>query len=438
MSNSEILTDSMPERSFNRPAIETANAEKRQNLIEPVFASPEVQQMKKQFEEKFHAHPAAKTSDGAETLPTALDQMMKSFIVLALTMDVEQPEFLWWLTPPFTAKSGDFGGARFGLDNSDNIYQIVSIDPSSTYTIHGIRQGTGPAQYTVGTYPAYIMNDNRNTPDLVEAILPELVLAENRRDYTITVSPKPNEGRKNYIQNTDNGRFLFIRQSLSNWHEQQPDIVWITNESVMLENPSEISLQRYIDEALVVLERSLAYWFYFMDNAIYSLPVNTLSPPIPRDGGWGFASYGHFSLQPGQALVITMLPEDASYVSLMAADPWMASVPYIDQSGSFNQSQAKANRDGSYTFVVTPESNAVYNWLDTDGLYHGQLMARWQGVPARRRENFKGFSEVRVIDLDEVDQEIQAEIRSVTPVQRKQILEDRSSSWYKRLEYNKL
>ncbi len=38
-------------------------------------------------------------------------------------------------------------GARYGIDNPDNVYRLVLLDGAARYEIRGHRHGTGPTQF---------------------------------------------------------------------------------------------------------------------------------------------------------------------------------------------------------------------------------------------------------------------------------------------------
>jgi hypothetical protein len=68
----------------------------------------------------------------------------------------------------------------------------------------------------------------------------------------------------------------------------------------------------------------------------------------------------------------------AVYLAIQIADPWSITPDYIEHTSGLNRTQAKQNRDGTYTFVISPQDPGVWNWIDTVGLRLGHFTIRWQ------------------------------------------------------------
>ena len=108
---------------------------------------------------------------------------------------------------------------------------------------------------------------------------------------------------------------------------------------------------------------------------------------------------GHFALEPGQALEITMHPPpyDFVYWGLVLVSPWQESFDYRYTRTCANNGNAVRNDDGTWTLVVAGEDPGVPNWLDTGGRLQGQMLLRWvlagESPPAPT---------CRVVSLDEL------------------------------------
>jgi hypothetical protein len=53
----------------------------------------------------------------------------------------------------------------------------------------------------------------------------------------------------------------------------------------------------------------------------------------------------------------------------------------VTHLSSLNKSQAVANTDGAYVYVLSLRDPGVHNWIDPVGLREGWMLLRWQGVP---------------------------------------------------------
>jgi hypothetical protein len=90
---------------------------------------------------------------------------------------------------------------------------------------------------------------------------------------------------------------------------------------------------------------------------------------------------GRFSLEPGQALVVTVHEPDTPYLywGLTLASPWMESFDYRYTTTALNNRTARRSPDGSWRLVIAPADPGpgVDNWLDTGGRLEGYMLVRW-------------------------------------------------------------
>ncbi len=117
----------------------------------------------------------------------------------------------------------------------------------------------------------------------------------------------------------------------------------------------------------------------------WKLPVNQLKPAL-RPLAYGLpgsgAAIGRFSIKSNEALVVTLDPVGAKYLGFVLGNPWQRSLDYRGRLASLNNFQAKANGDGTITYVISIKDPGVYNWLDTKGSHNGIITLRWGGFPA--------------------------------------------------------
>lgn len=418
-------------RSSDRPRIESAEARRLQRLALSIARSPRIARVKSELAQRMRQDPQAATPDGAGRLDSALDEIVLSFVTQAITSDVHHPHLLWWNNPPYAWKGRQEPGQRFALDNPDNINQIASLDPAASYVIRGKRRGSGPSQLTFVIYQQYLINSRdakMMAGEEVSLVNPQV---EADGTFTVTIGPEAANGRGNHIRNTTDGRFLLIRQTLSDWARQDPDVLEIRR--VPASNVRPKSREDHIREAEALLRRGGPYWLAFQNNVIFRRPPNALPQPLVRPGNWGLVSMGNFHIAPDEALIVSVDPLGAGYLAIEACDPWMRSLESIHQSGSLNNAQAQPDPDGSLTYVVSASDPGVPNWLDTDGLSTGALFLRWQALGAIPPANAQPIRQVRLVKLTGLAASLPAGTPRVSPEERRALLSARAAAWGRRL-----
>ena len=88
-------------------------------------------------------------------------------------------------------------------------------------------------------------------------------------------------------------------------------------------------------------------------------------------------AWGHFDLDPDEALIIEVRPANAHYWSVHLGNFWWESLDYADHLTSINGHQAVVDRDGVFRAVIAHRDPGVANWLDTTGYLTGPMLFRW-------------------------------------------------------------
>jgi hypothetical protein len=115
-------------------------------------------------------------------------------------------------------------------------------------------------------------------------------------------------------------------------------------------------------------------------------------------------SGAQFRIAEDEALVVTADPMGAAYFGFQIADPWGSAPDYANHTASLNAAQARANDDGTVTFVVALRDPQVHNWVDTVGLEEGTLLIRWQALPAGGIDPRRSIRQVALVKLSDVAQ----------------------------------
>ncbi len=110
------------------------------------------------------------------------------------------------------------------------------------------------------------------------------------------------------------------------------------------------------------------------------LPLNGISPPIEVPGDSNeVITYagGRFSLEQGEALVLTLEPLRAEYVGFVHySEGWFETGDLANRTTSLNHNQLRPDGDGRTRVVVCATDPGTPNWLDTDGHESGLLTMR--------------------------------------------------------------
>ncbi len=113
-------------------------------------------------------------------------------------------------------------------------------------------------------------------------------------------------------------------------------------------------------------------------------------------------SLGHFALTKDQALVLTIHPGPAKYVTVPVSNLWGTTMDPVHHVSSRNLDQVAKNPDGSFTVVVAETDPGIENWVDTEGLSEGMLFLRWAAIADSSPSAPKPAVEGKVVPLTEL------------------------------------
>jgi len=400
-----------------------------------IAQSPRLQAAQARTAELFHADPAARTAAGAATLQRAVREHFYAAIQRALNDDPQHPAIATISLPRHTVGDLEFPAAHHGgMQNPDVFYRLIPIDGSARYALHGVRPQVAPAQVVFELLDAAPgLGDLGQLGRQLAVLQDRDMLFAPDGSFTITLDTLPADGRANHIQTTNTARALLIRDVLSDWSEQQPLQLRIER----LDRPTQParSEAQLLELAERMVPRFADFWLRFRAGYLQQNShrrVNVLDTPEFRTGGWGFISNTSFELADDEALVMTLDPLGARYFSVMLADPWFIVMDSERRSGSLNNSQARANADGSITVVIAPRDAGAHNWLDTEGLNSGYIQVRWQEMPATLTSADGAIRSVQRLPLAELRSAL-PEAAWVTPAQRTAQLAARYATFTRRL-----
>ena len=380
-----------------------------------LIATPEVRQARERARALLLGDQAARSPDGVKGLDRALDQWVLALAMRVANDDPDRPNVVWNVdNTPRTWFGHTYLGAAVAVDNPDNVNRDMLLDGERSYVLTG-QLGDPPTQFTLvlEAQPAHHAGIGRH----IAALTRQQLAVQADGSFTVSVDPRPPNGRVNHLQTEPGRLWLFARDSFADWRQ----------------TPTTLNLQRVAgpapaapatDSALRArMVESLPYFVDFwrgFKNTFLGFPApNALSAPEGRPGGWGYLAGGRFELTGDTALVINTSAGGAYYTGFQITDPWTIAPDPIHRTSSLNKSQAAPNPDGTYTYVVSVEDPGIQNWIDTVGLREGWLLLRWQGVPASTSGSTL-VREVKLVQLADLEKELPPGVPKATIETRRQ------------------
>ena len=321
--------------------------------------------------------------------------------VLALNSDPDRPRISSnLLGPPHTWFGHTVPGSRGpGTgENADCWYAMAPIDSHSRYELVGKVQSP-PAS----DCPLYIAGTIAMVPNVAGLDWRDVHINDDGI-FAVTIDPNPADGRTNHLRTTVDANFLFFRDARWHWSER-PNAYRIRRLDPPLRPPMTLEDQialaaRYIVEDVPMM------WFY--RQSLGCLATNTVTTPLNAGPFGGMPTQatarGRLELNDDEAYVLTLTSGGASYWILASYDWWMMSDDFGTRTATLNNTQSKANADGTYTYVFSARDPGVHNWIDTVGRRHTFFVNRWQQLPrdAGRPLPLTSGQVVKLKDLERV------------------------------------
>lgn len=409
---------------------------------------PDVVTARARAAERFRHSPEFEVPDAPATMDANIDDLLFSALQCSLIEDPSRPRVLWTTRRPYTAGGQEFPGSHYGADNPDRVYRLIGVSSRYRYRISGRRHPTHPSEDDLGF-------ESLPPPGLWGQ--PLVRLPREQIDispdgaFSIIADGTPAEGRRNHLYLPPTTNMIVLRDTLLHWDRQIPNEVKVE----VLDGPeapprSDDEVARSGAESFgKCVELALG----FMANCLHAAPPNQLLA-FQRPVKWGMAGglfgVGRFALGDHEALMLTVDPLSAQYLTINACDPWTRARPYDTHLATRNNAQSQPNADGTYTFVFSPEDPGVFNWIDTVGLRTGSVSARWelmtQPPPATDSGGTddeawspgtqvvsQAVRESRVLPVSEIAEAIPAGQSRVTPAQRMELVAQRRAAYQVRV-----
>jgi hypothetical protein len=303
---------------------------------------------------------------------------------------------------------------------------VIPISGAERYQI----RGRVPERRLTENYFT-LWDASMNTIDVLDG--KQLVLDADRR-FTISVDSEPANGRRNHVRSSPAAHEFYIRDVLLDWQRDRVNELEIVRLGAPPPRPPESEAQQ--------LERAAAYmWKWVKSSDRWNAqsadrPVNKLEFVIDRqsDGALRNQVYilGRFQLSDQEALVVNVALGGAGYFICPVTNIWGTTNNVVNRTGSLNNAQSVANRDGSYSYVVSAVDPGVHNWVDTCGTHEGILTLRWAEFPGGR-PGADLRAESRLVPLASLRAQLPPETRFVSAAERSRQCARRATSYAWRL-----
>ncbi len=262
--------------------------------------------------------------------------------------------------------------AKIGADNPDAYYQNSIIDGRHDYRIVGTR---GSVEYvSFGTYSGVYGIDTgiECTGSL------DMRDLEVGADGTIEIRMSARRQPGNWLPMREDTRLLIIRQFRQDWEREQPaqlSIECLTGAGRPAVLSSE-AIARGLDDAARFVHATASIFAGWAED--FAEAPNTVMEKFtglgdPNNKFW----HGYWKLEPGEALLIEVVPPECAVWNFQLNNYWEESLDYRYFPVHVNKHTAKLEEDGRVALIVSPEDPGWGNWMDTAGHRHGTLGMRF-------------------------------------------------------------
>ncbi|WP_431234753.1 DUF1214 domain-containing protein [Mycolicibacterium psychrotolerans] len=369
-----------------------------------------------------------------DALNNAVDEYALASAFSEQILNPMNPAVVTQVAPPHSWYGVDVGGSRLLYDNPDTIYRFIPVNKTSEYVITGRFYDAIPADTTFSV----LEGSSGKTSTILS--LKDIDVSDDG-SFVITVSGEPvAPGEKNHLQLTSSSTLVAVRNTLGDWNTEEPmDLAvhkvsgppnslfaqlggFLFFGSVVNNNPTLAKLVSLVPPlpiadtpivhgtltALLMVIRGAnqeaKYMALATTDPATGMPrqPNTMTEPASNAEFLAnqLQSNGYFQLADDEALVLTIDPGNAKFVSIPVYNDWTITGDYWNELTSLNSEQAVQNDDGTYTVVISPTDPLVANWISTGGLNQGIISMRFQNLDTE--DPAQPSVQSQVVKLDEL------------------------------------
>ncbi len=353
-------------------------------------------------------------------------RLLSRNIALALAFELEYHD------PRFPVLNHYFDPARKqGGDNTDACYVGAQINGTDTYRVSGYR---GTSRYFAVTVVA--RGDTPWGGGVVGTLFGRDLHIDEDGNFELYLGPEPPaDPNANYIRTTPDTFRITFRQFFSDWEKEEPmraRIDRLGGEGTQAElTPEQVAYG--FKRASRWLRESIVYWADMIEKW-KARPNTFLSYGQLEDNAIDFTPGGqplicYWQLPPDEALIIRVTPPKADYWAVEFGNYWWETMDYRHRLANTNDHYAVLEENGELIVVVSHADPGLPNWLDPSGHSEGYVTYRWIGTdsyPAPQCEQIKAAELLRHLPAD---------VKRITPGERREQLEARRRGVCKRFPY---
>ena len=307
----------------------------------------------------------------------AMDEYITNYLFKAAASDGGNPRFVRDFMPAYAWDGRAVPGARMGGDNPDNCYRLAAIAPGGRYRVVARPCGAEPAN------TSFTLTANFGTSVTIQTIESHEIERDADGGFTLTIDDRPAEGRRNHLTSAPHVKFIYVRESFSDWAAECS--YHLTIERLDPVSTPRVSLDEMAARAAFRAMEDVPLYAWFQ-RLFSGLPLNSLRPPKMSDSLGGLVTQagvqGWYRLEADEALVIRYQPAGAAYAAIAAGDWWFRSLDAHVRQSSLTDRQSVVGPDGWISAVMARTDPGIANWIDIGDAPTALLFLRWQGLPA--------------------------------------------------------
>lgn len=321
----------------------------------------------------------------------------------------------------------------WGIPNPDFHYRWAWLDGARSYRVWGNKRGSFWA--TIQVYKGFWGDEVQGNLGNID--FDDVPTDENGNfEFWLGPNPPAETNGQMWIK-TDPALpniTLNLREVFNDWEKDETIEIHIE----ILDRKPGAGL--YFDEAELAIRIDRATKFLAYN---YGFTLEGLLPGKPgyrpanifvaseigvAQGGNPLATYSNmnYNLKPDEALIIEMAPTQGHYWGIQLLSLWKQTTEWIFHKSSINGVQAHIDADGAFRGVLADSDPGVPNWIDTAGLSRASALLRWY------KTDGSAVPSTKVVKLAEVRDHLPKDTPVVTPAQRAEELQRRSTAALRR------
>jgi len=257
-------------------------------------------------------------------------------------------------------------------DNPDAIHWMATIRDDAEYVLHGTR-GTGPRIM-------FTTLARREGGGMVQqsGLDTNALAIEADGAFTIHIGRERREG--NWLGLKPGAQSLLVRGLFTDRASEVAPTVRLAEVGGADAPPplDAATLAARLDMARMVGLGTVRSVGRYADE----LRGNSPNTFVDKAAGWGAGDpavaylHGAWRLQPGEALVVEIVPGECSFWNFQVNNRWVESLDYLYRTAHINMRTAQAGPDGTIRAIVSPRDPGMPNWIDSESHLEGTMLVR--------------------------------------------------------------